>query len=203
VPAFAALDQQYLDLFSGLHEIYGGDQKYTLAIERVFSESSKAEQRKILHACLILYLKPKDVMLLGKTKNGQITPIAAQLSRYLPKHTEMPIGRTDIETNEISSTRSRYPQWAQLLNFTQIRVIALLGLEACAKGQGKSGFSMFSEAHAKWIMHNHSIAHVVANIHDASTNETSRIKLEQFNSFLGDRGFWGQHLDRLVQIGLP
>lgn len=115
----------------------GGSKKYERAVEFLMN----GELVKKFVTCLVFYEKPKKFLIYGETKGGSKgTALSSDVLSYLPLHPDsflQELANSQDEEDKIAlQKRQQLPEGFQRINFTQVRIVALMGIQAaCDAGK--------------------------------------------------------------------
>lgn len=157
---------------------------------------------KKIEACIVFAEKPKTFLLNGFTKSGAGDGIAVddKIFDFIPLHEanfmdELKAG--DKEERSAFSKRSQFKGRAQLVNFTMVKNVVLLSMEAAYE----TGFGE-SKMIAQWrSLYGSAPSAVEYTLEMAKGNEKSHsIKKEMFDRFKGNEAHWAQFVEPLVSV---
>jgi len=118
---------------------------------------------------------------------------------FLPMHKMMPAGDNAQETAKTTAARNKLPKEFQLVNFSSIRAVAYMAVEA----QARMHSIAITPQSIAWVQHYGGNPQIVLSKIDVimpEDNETRRIKKQQLNHFVTNSAFWGPHVDELVKF---
>jgi len=192
---------EFLKLFNGADQISGTGQGYTLAYNWLNETNDKTTVIKKIAACVVFNEKPQKYLLLGKTAKADMGAqiVDSRIAMYLPCHNSMPTGDTPEETAKISASRGKFPKEFQLVNFTQVRAVAYMAVEAQARMVSIS----ITPQTQQWVQSYGGNPQIVLAKIDAimpEENQTKKIKKQQLHYFVSNSAFWGPLVEQLVKL---
>jgi hypothetical protein len=191
---------EFYKLFHGAEEISGSGESFEKAKEHILSSSSTEEAVRKIVACIVFMEKPTKYLLQGKSqkedKGGQV--VESPISTYLPKHANIPVGKTPEEDMEIQTKRNSYPAAFQKVNFTAVRNVAYMALEA----QYKLASTPICRQTVQWIASYGgppSICLPTLAAKYGTESETYKIKYAQISKFNTNSTHWRPHIDAIIE----
>lgn len=191
---------EFFELFNGAEEISGVGKTYEAAFEELKSRGD--DIWKVATACLIFAEKPTKYLLEGKTSANPNDPskiVKAEIASYLPKHLGEMKGKDEKETQEIKEKRSKWPEDFQRVNFTQVRNIAYI----CLQAQSKQERFYISSPYEQWVgKYGGGPVSLLINIdkYFPEENDTKKIRSAQLQKFSNERRFWEEKVNELSSL---
>jgi len=194
-------DVDFFKLFNGCDEVFGSGKAYELAIKWTMEAGPVADWPKRVISCIVFYEKPKKFLLTGvtsKNKESSGSVVNIGLARYLPHHSDDVTAGETPEAKAAAVARANFPSEFKRVNFTCVRNVALIFLEA----QSRVMSCPFSPPLTSWIQHYgggplHLLATIGAHYPD-SNSESYKIRLSQLTKFRSDQQFWERYVSQMA-----
>jgi len=195
------LNEAIKKIFGGREEFSNPGKKYAIAhaFLKKMADNSPLDFAMCAEACVIMYEKPVEFILLGKTKHSSQTGsvINKDLVKFLPMHDSnwwtalcKSTKPSDIKTKD---KRDKWPTDFKLLNYSCCKTIALLIIEARINSHVKMGNAVES------FVVKYPSCPSLAILEGVKMPEQSKaIRLEDLKMFSAQKPFWNDVVEKLM-----
>jgi len=194
------LNESIKKLFAGREEFSNPGKKYALAYSflKRMADNGPLDFAMCAEACVIMFEKPVEFVLMGKTKHSSSTGsvINKDLVKYLPMHDTtwlLNLGKSTKPSDQKTlEKRNKWPVDFRLLNYSCCKTIALMIIEARLLCHVKMGNAVES------FIIKYPSSPSTTNLEGVKMTEQSKaIRHEDLKIFSAQKIFWVDHVGKL------